>query len=534
MPIIEKKYFYLFCIFSLFITFPQFLEIPSLWRGDTHSFLAMGCNSYRWFLTGVIDYQPLRPPFYSAFINFFLGIWSIDACREIGRDPLSFTGNIDNLRNFGFVTFIQYLLYLSSSLFFIYSLLNLLKIKSNLQKIIFYFLSGFLIYYPGFILETRGLLPESIQVSISFLVCALVLLSVNLRKNKKNDYEKSISEAALIFIVSGLIFSFSFLIRPTLIFVTFVPFLISFINIFYYLINSKNYFLSLSKKLPLLKNFFSRTAAFSLVFIFSFLQIFSIIHYKNKVSEYVGYSTISPLGDYVSGSAIYDNLSLIREENEWLRSILENSKKTNGRGHYVWSSWGAINDKTCNDPEIRNKYGNIKDCTLIGAKVLKEEVLNIYKKQPLQVLTNIYRSENWKLFNPPYNPSIRLEKPYIFHNFADPRPNPKRPNPISIYSQFQLTRFLKTYYDFFWEFLLTSNLIINIFLISRILITKQLKIVGIYSLTLYCSIIAYVGITMIYGCYESHYSGPIVAPLTLTLLLSLLSFLNEYKFRNIK
>ena len=95
-----------------------------------------------------------------------------------------------------------------------------------------------------------------------FLVCALVLLSVNLRKNKKNDYEKSISEAALIFNVSGLIFSFSFLIRPTLIFVTFVPFLISFINIFYYLINSKNYFLSLSKKLPLLKNFFSRTTAF--------------------------------------------------------------------------------------------------------------------------------------------------------------------------------------------------------------------------------------------------------------------------------
>ena len=86
MPIIEKKYFYLFCIFSLFITFPQFLEIPSLWRGDTHSFLAMGCNSYRWFLTGAIDYQPLRPPLYSAFINFFLGIWSIDACREIGRD----------------------------------------------------------------------------------------------------------------------------------------------------------------------------------------------------------------------------------------------------------------------------------------------------------------------------------------------------------------------------------------------------------------------------------------------------------------
>ena len=45
------------------------------------------------------------------------------------------------------------------------------------------------------------------------------------------------------------------------------------------------------------------------------------------------------------------------------------------------------------------------------------------QKQPLQVLTNIYRSENWKLFNPPYNPSIRLEKPYIFHNFVDPRPN---------------------------------------------------------------------------------------------------------------
>ena len=54
---------------------------------------------------------------------------------------------------------------------------------------------------------------------------------------------------------------------------------------------------------------------------------------------------------------------------------------------------------------------------LLLSKVFKEEVLNIYKKQPLQVY-GIYRSENWKLFNPPYNPSIRLEKPYIFHNFG--------------------------------------------------------------------------------------------------------------------
>ena len=90
------------CIFSLFVTLPLFIEIPSLWRGDTHSFLAMGCNSYQWFLLGKIDYQPLRPPFYSAFVNFFSGIWNLIDCREIGRDPMSFFNNA--IYDFNFMT----------------------------------------------------------------------------------------------------------------------------------------------------------------------------------------------------------------------------------------------------------------------------------------------------------------------------------------------------------------------------------------------------------------------------------------------
>ncbi len=531
MTQIEKKYFYFFSIFSLFVTLPLFVEIPSLWRGDTHSFLAMGCNSYQWFLLGKIDYQPLRPPFYSAFVNFFSGVWNRNDCIDIALEPMSFLNNALYLRNFAFVTFVQYLIYLSSSLFLVFSTYNLFKLKTALKRFIFYFISGFIIYCPGFIVETRSLLPASLQISISFLVCAFLALILQLRKDKNNDENILVRNSILIFISTALIFSISFLVRPTLIFITFFPFLLSVVNLILSIRENKKLLKNLSQQFPKFKKFLKINVAIIFVIVFSLLPFFYILNYKNQVSNYVGYSTISPLGEYVSGSALYDKVALISDKNKWLRDILEETKKNHNRGHYVWAGWGAINEQTCNNPEIRNEYAYVKDCTLIGAKVLKDEVSRIYKQNPLAVMKDIYKSEIWKFYNAPYNPNIRLDKPSISHDSGDPRPNLRRPNPIKIYSIFQLSQISLSYYSFFWRFLLASNFILSLILIIRLIMTRKIFIFAISSLSLYFSSIAFTVMTLVYGSYESHYSAPIYAPLILNLVLISYSLKNEYKFK---
>ena len=442
---------------------------------------------------------------------------------------MSFHNNASYLRNFAFVTFVQYLIYLSSSLFLVFAINNLLRFKTSLKRFIFYLISGFIIYYPGFIVESRALLPASLQISISFLVCAFLALNLQLRQDKDSDENILFRNSILIFISTALIFLISFLVRPTLILITFFPFLLSAVNLTSYIRENKKILKNLSRQFPKFKRFLKVNVAIVIVIVCSLLPFFYILNYKNQVSNYVGYSTISPLGEYVSGSALYDKVDLISDKNKWLRDILEETKKNHNRGHYVWAGWGAINEQTCNNPEIRNEYAYVKDCTLIGAKVLKDEVSRIYKQNPLAVMKDIYKSEIWKFYNAPYNPNIRLDKPLIYHDSGDPKPNPRRPNPIGIYSLFQLSQISLSYYNFFWRFLLASNFILSFILGIRILITRKIFIFAISSLSLYFSSIAFTVMTLSYGFYGSHYSAPIYAPLILNLVLISYSLKNEYK-----